>query len=187
MSPCHCVLVNVICAPILTRLANQHLQYGHFHAQSYVISQSEVVQHTPLNSPDSSVSYWPQGQVAATVATATSGPPLSSLPLDPMYYPNSCYENQNVSPADHRHATTEDHFQPGLANACAGTATYGTGLMYTDADTLATSSHATALTALVPSGHRPHQSESGHDPMPVAASARTALYEVSTHRHPVGR
>ena len=94
-----------------------------------------------------------------------------------------------MSPTDHRHATTEDHFQPGLANACAGTATYGTaGLMYSDTDTtLATSSHATALAALVQSPVIAHnQNESGHDPVPVDATARTALYEVSTRRHSCG-
>jgi hypothetical protein len=136
------------------------------------------------------MSYWPAAQGSATVTAATSGPPLSSLPLDPMYYPSTCYEDQNMSPTDHRHATTEDHFQPGLTNACAGTATYGTaGLMYSDTDTtLATSSHATALTALVqPPVIAHNQSESGHDHVPVDATARTALYEVSTRRHPVGR
>jgi hypothetical protein len=139
------------------------------------------------------MSYWPTGQVptTGTVTTAASGPPLSPLPPDSMYYPNSCYEDQTMSATDHRHAATEDHFQPDLARACAGAATYPTaGLMYPEADstTLATSTHATASPAHVQNpaiAH--HQSESGHDLVPQDVTARPEWYEVSTHRHSVGR
>ena len=131
------------------------------------------------------MSYWPTAQAPTTA----SGPPLSMLPLDPMYYPQSCYENQNVSLTEHRHAATEDHYQPDIASACAGT-TYGTaGMMYPEQDTtLVTTTHATALPAHAQHPTIAHnQSESGHDPAQhVATVPQTALYEVSTHKHPVG-
>jgi hypothetical protein len=177
-----------LCA-ILTNLAVQPLQYGRFHPQNYVIAQNEVVQHAHLNSPDSSVSYWPTTQVPTTMTTAVAnGPPLSAFPMDPMYYSSSCNGNQNLPRTDHRHAPTEDYFQPGLASACAGTAAYGTaGLMYSDANaTFATSSHAPTLPALVQNSVIAHQNESGHDRVPQDANARPAWYEVSAHQHSVG-
>ena len=110
------------------------------------------------------------------------------LALDPMYYPHSCYENQNISLTEHRHTTTEDHFQPDIASACAGT-TYGTaGMVYPEQDTTLATNHATALPALA---QHPtiaqNQSEGGHNPAQhVATVPQTVLYEVSTRRHPVG-
>ena len=131
------------------------------------------------------MSYWPTAQQAPTTA---SGPPLSMLALDPMYYPQSCYENQNISLTEHGHTAREDHFQPDGASTCAGT-TYGTaGMIYPEQDTTLATNHATALPA---HSHHPtiaqNQSESGHDPAQyVATVPQTALYEVSTRQHSVG-
>jgi hypothetical protein len=184
------IVLSVTVCVILTRLANQHLQYGLLQPQGYIIAQNEVVQHAPLNSPSSSMSHWPMGQVPTTGAAA-GGPPLSALSPDPMYHPNSCCEDQTISATDHRHAATEDHFQPGLVSACVGTATYPTaGLMHPEADntTFPMSTHATAPPALVPNpaiAH--HQSKSGHDLVPQDVTARPEWYGVSTRQHSVGR
>jgi hypothetical protein len=110
------------------------------------------------------------------------------LALDSMYYPQPCYENQNISLTEQGHTAREDHFQPDVASACAGT-TYGTaGVIYQEQDTTLATNHATALPALSQHPTIAHnQSESGHDPAQyVANMPQTALYEVSTRKHPVG-
>jgi hypothetical protein len=106
--------------------------------------------------------------------------------MEPLYYPASCYDNQDLSPTTHRHAAADGHFQPGLSGACGGM-TYGTttSLIYTESDNPTT---ATALPAPAPHPTIAHdQNVSGHDliqwdPMVM----RSALYEVSTLPHPVG-
>ncbi|KAH9988450.1 hypothetical protein BJV74DRAFT_464006 [Russula compacta] len=154
----------------------QHLQYGHFNHQGYVIAQNEVSHHAPLSPPDASMSYW----LTSQGPTTTSGPPvLPALPVEPMYYTPSCYDNQDLSPIEHRHATTDDLFQPTLPGVCGDT-TYGTtSLNYAEPDaTLTASSPATALPAPAPHPTIAHdQSESGHDPVLPDATTRSALYE----------
>lgn len=132
------------------------------------------------------MSYWLTAQQAPTTA---SGPPvLPALPVEPMYYAPSCYDNQDLSSLEHRHATTDDHFQPNLPGVCGDTTYSTTSLTYAEPDaTLTASSPGTAIPAPAPHPTIAHdQSESGHDPVLPDATAQSALYEVSTHRHSAG-
>jgi len=68
------------------------------------------------------MSYWP-----------------TALPMEPMYYPTSCYDNQDLS-LIHRHTTKDNHFQHGLPRTSSGvydgTTSYGTSsLIYSVSDT----------------------------------------------------
>jgi hypothetical protein len=131
-----------------------------------VIAQNDVPPLAPLDAA-TGMSYWPTAQVPS---------------MEPLHYPASCYDNQDLSPT-HRHTATDDHFQSGLPGVCGGMTYDTTSLIYAESDT-----PATALPAPAPHPAIAHdQTVSGHDltqwdPMVM----RSALYEVSTLPHPVG-
>ncbi|KAH9991794.1 hypothetical protein BJV77DRAFT_1068103 [Russula vinacea] len=147
----------------------QHLQYAHFHQQTYVIAQNNVSHHPPLVSPDT---YWPTAQEHTTADPAVS----TALPMEPAYFSASCYDNQDLSPT-HRHTAADNHFQHSLPGVCGGGGggmTYGnTNLGYPESDT-------PASTLPAPTSHPTiaHQTESGHHLIQwEAVVARSALYE----------
>ncbi|KAF8472990.1 hypothetical protein DFH94DRAFT_684451 [Russula ochroleuca] len=134
--------------------------------QTYVIAQNNVSHHPPLVSPDT---YWPTAQEHTTADPAVS----TALPMEPAYFPASCYDNQDLSPS-HRHTAADNHFQHGLPGVCGGDMAYGTtNLSYTESDT-----PATAHSAPTPHPTIAHQTESGHHLIQWdAVVARSALYE----------
>jgi hypothetical protein len=146
-----------------------------------VIAQNDISHHPPLSPPEASLSYWPTAQVPCKPSVSTA------LPMEPMYYPTSCYDNQDL-PVTHRHTATDDHFQHGLHGVCGGTTSYGTS-SYTEPDTtLATPAPAPTLPAPGPHLTITHDQDASENDLTQwdPSVMRSTLYEVSTLRHLLG-
>ncbi len=133
------------------------------------------------------MSYWPTAQVPPS--TIAGAPESTALSMESMYYPASCYHNQDLSHT-HPHTATDNHFQHGLPGACGGTTSYGTsGLIYAESDTtLATPAPAPTHPATAPHPAITHdQAASEHDLIQWDTLVkRSTLYEVSTLQHFLG-